>query len=72
MGKRSLSDVVRGIVQQYLQERAEGVRKQREMDALAKLNNMQAEMSQVYGVYHGDLVAEARAEREVQGGKGGR
>jgi hypothetical protein len=75
--KRSLSDVVRAIVQQYLQERAVNIRKQREMEALEQLNAIRAEMSQTYGVYPGDLVAEARAEREaqamsIQGGEGRR
>lgn len=64
--KRSISDVVRSIVDQYLSSRAEDVRKRRARQALDKLVNMRRKIQARSGVYRGDLLAEARAEREAQ------
>jgi Arc/MetJ-type ribon-helix-helix transcriptional regulator len=51
---RSISDVVRDLVQQYLDERSRSARLQNELEALNG------------GIYPGDILAESRAEREEQ------
>ncbi len=63
---RSLSDVVREIVAQYLRQRAAYDERQQALAALAGLNNLRAQILQTHGIYHGDLIAEVRAEREEQ------
>jgi len=63
---RSLSDVVREIVQVYLHEQATDEETRRALDALQKLAGLREEARRRYGVYQGDLIAEAREEREVQ------
>jgi len=63
---RSISDVVRDILQQYLEERSHAARLQRERQALDDLRQIRERIEYRYGVYQGDLVAEARAEREAQ------
>ena len=64
--QRSISDVVRSIVDQYLNSRSEDVQKQRARQALEKLIHMRHKIEARSGVYQGDLLAEARAEREAQ------
>jgi hypothetical protein len=63
---RSISDVVRDILQQYLEERSLAARLLRERQALYDLEQIRERIEGRYGVYQGDLVAEARAEREAQ------
>jgi hypothetical protein len=63
--ERSISDVVRSIVDQYLSERSKDAQRQRAGHALAKLINMRNKIEARSGVYQGDLLAEARAEREA-------
>jgi len=64
--KRSVSDVVRSIVDQYLNSRSEDVQKRRARQALEKLVAMRRKIQARSGVYQGDLLAEVRAEREAQ------
>jgi predicted DNA-binding protein len=64
--KRSISDIVREIVSHHLQERARDDRKQRAIDALEELTGLREKIEERYGVYQGDWIAEARAERDEQ------
>lgn len=61
---RSISDLVREIVQQHLNERDEKARKQREMQAIEQLTQIRARLKEEHGIYEGDLLAEVRAEQE--------
>ena len=63
---RSLSDLVREILGEYLVERTEDARLQRELEALDELRQIRERIEQRYGVYQGDLLAEVRAERDRQ------
>jgi metal-responsive CopG/Arc/MetJ family transcriptional regulator len=63
---RSISDLVREIVRQYLGERDQKARKQREMQAIEELTHIRGRLQEKHGVYQGDLLAEARAEREEE------
>ena len=64
--KRSISDIVREIISQHLKERAIDAKRQRAMDALERLTCLRERIEDQYGVYQGDLIAEARAERDGQ------
>jgi len=64
--KRSISDVVRSIVDHYLNSRSEDAQKRRARQALEKLIATRHKIEARSGVYQGDLLAEARAEREAQ------
>ncbi len=57
---RSLSDLLREIVQRYIDEQ----RRASEMEALDTLSQKRAEIRERKGVYSGDLVNEAREERD--------
>mgnify|MGYP005840741989 CR=1 FL=1 len=65
---RTLSDVTRRALDAGLDalegRDEEALRRQRE--ALAELDRIRARVRERYGVYQGDLVAEAREERERQ------
>jgi hypothetical protein len=66
--KRSLSEVAREIIEIGLQVRekeTENLWRKRE-DALKRLSQIREEAYQNYGVYAGDLISEARAERNRQ------
>lgn len=63
---RSISEIVREIVGQYLVEREQATQLQREMQALATLTQIRRQIEQKYGVYQGDLLAEIRTEREQE------
>jgi predicted DNA-binding protein len=63
---RSISDLVREIVQQHLNERNEMARKQRELQALERLTQIRARLKEEHGTYQGDLLAAVRAEREEE------
>jgi hypothetical protein len=66
--QRSISDLVRGIVSQYLRERGRETERQRAVRALERLTSLRKEIEQRSGVYQGDVIAEARAERDEQTG----
>jgi metal-responsive CopG/Arc/MetJ family transcriptional regulator len=61
---RSLSDLIREIVREYLAERDKQRRLQRGVQALEALTQIRERAEAQYGIYHGDLLAEAREERE--------
>lgn len=50
-------------------ERARDAKKQRAIDALDRLTRLRERIEQRIGVYQGDLIAEARAERDRQMGR---
>jgi hypothetical protein len=47
-------------------ERTEDAKKQRAIDALERLIHLRESIEQRSGMYQGDLIAEARAERDRQ------
>ena len=61
---RSISEVVREIVGQYLVEREQETQLQKEMQAIEALTQIRRQIEQRHGVYQGDLLAESREERE--------
>lgn len=63
---RSLSDKVRDIIAHYLAEQEGEARLRQELNALANLGRIREAAVQTYGIYSGDPIAEARAEREVE------
>jgi metal-responsive CopG/Arc/MetJ family transcriptional regulator len=60
---QSPSDLIREVVREYLAERDKQRRLQREMQALEALVRIRKQAEAQHGVYHGDLLAEAREER---------
>jgi len=63
---RSLSYIVREFIQRYLGEQDAEVRRQQDLEALEELSKLRENIRQRYGIYQGNPVAEARAEREAQ------
>jgi hypothetical protein len=61
---RSISEVVREIVGQYLVEREQETQLQKEMQAIEALTKIRRQIEQKHGVCRRDLLAESRAERE--------
>jgi hypothetical protein len=66
---RSLSDLMRAIVSQYLEERAGEAERRRAVQALERLTALRRKIEQQSGRYQGDIVAETRAERERERGE---
>lgn len=64
--KRSISQIVREIVGQYLAERTETEQQQRELQAIAALTALRGQIEERHGVIQQDLLAAARAEREQE------
>ena len=64
--ERSISDLVCRIVSQYLKERARDTERQRAVQSLQKLTELRKRIARRSGVYLGDMIAETRAERDVQ------
>ena len=62
--QRSISDVVREIVQEYLVRVDEGAVWQQRMQALERLSQIREQAERQYGIYQGDLVNEARQEQD--------
>lgn len=63
---RSMSELVREAVAQYLVEHDDETQSEQETDALEKLVQFREKIEARYGVYSGDLVSETRAEREEE------
>jgi hypothetical protein len=61
---RSISDLVREIIDDYLSQREEDDQLERELEALHRLREIREEARQRYGVYQGDLIREVREERD--------
>jgi predicted DNA-binding protein len=63
---RSISEIVREIIGQHLKERARGAKRRHAVEALERLTGLREKIEQRSGVYQGDVIAEARAERYEQ------
>jgi metal-responsive CopG/Arc/MetJ family transcriptional regulator len=63
---RSMSELVREAVAQYLVERSDTVRADQEIDALERLIEFRKAIEARHGVYPGDIVTEVRAERDEE------
>ncbi len=61
---RSISDLVREIVRQHLAERDDETRKLTALQAIEELTQMRTRLREQHGMYHGDPLAEVRAEWE--------
>ena len=61
---RSMSDLVREIVRQYLAEREQADRRQAEMKAIQELTQIRKQLQEQHGVYQVDLLTKVRTERE--------
>jgi predicted DNA-binding ribbon-helix-helix protein len=62
--ERSISDLLRELVRDYLEEQDRDAAKQRKLQALTQLTQMQHVLMDRHGIYHGDLIAELRDERD--------
>lgn len=62
---RSVSDVVREAVAEYLVDHSKERQRQNALDALARLSELREKLIAKYGIYEGDLLAEAREERDA-------
>ena len=62
--ERSISEVVREAVRAYLQGQETGDLRERRARAEERLLSIRQRIEERWGVYQGDLVAEARGERE--------
>lgn len=62
---RSISELVRDILREYLADRQETIQVEREMKASERLQRIREVEIKRYGVYQGDLIAESRSEREA-------
>ncbi len=60
---RSMSEIIREAVAEYLVERDEERERQSWKEALEELSKIREEIAARFGVYQGDLVAEVREER---------
>jgi len=63
--QRSISEVVRQIVAEWLATKNDMVQRQRELQALDELTKLRMKIQEKHGVYTGDLIDEARAERDA-------
>lgn len=63
---RSMSEIIREAVAQYLVEQNDQTELQRELNALDQLVALREKIEARYGIYPGDLVSEARVEREQE------
>ena len=61
---RSISEVVREIVGQYLAAREQIAQLQQDLQAIEALTQIRQRIQTEYGIYQGDLLSEIRAERE--------
>jgi predicted DNA-binding protein len=61
---RSISDLVREIVRQHLAERDEQARRLSALHAIEELSQIRARLQEQRGIYHGDPLAEVRADWE--------
>lgn len=61
---RSISDLVREIVDRWLKQQDEQRLWEQRMEALERLNQIRERIQQEYGVYQGNLLEETRAERD--------
>jgi hypothetical protein len=64
--ERSISHLVRSIVNQYLNDRALDTERQRAAQSLQNLTVLRKRIAERSGAYLGDIVAETRSERDEQ------
>lgn len=64
--QRSISDVVREIVQEYLVRVDDAAIWQHRMQALEYLSQVREQAEKKYGVYQGNLVEETHAEQDEE------
>ena len=62
--ERSISDLVREIVDQWLEGQDHEAQLSRELRALEELTHLRLAIQEEHGIYTGDLLEEARAERD--------
>jgi len=62
--ERSISLLLREIVQTYLEERDQGLRAGREMDAIQALHRIRDELRRAHGEFPVGLLDQVREERE--------
>ena len=67
--QRSISDLVREIVSQWLAAQDHAAQRQRELQALERLTELRHRVQERHGIYTGDLVEEARSERDEDVGR---
>ncbi len=61
---RSISDLVREILRQWLDQKDDRQLWDQRMIAVNRLAQIRERIQQQYGIYKGDLLEEARAERD--------
>jgi hypothetical protein len=61
---RSISEIVREIVGQYLATQEQEIRLQQELHTIEALTQMRQEIQEQHGVYQGDFLSEIRTEWE--------
>ena len=62
---RSISDLVREIVGEWLAFQDSEAQRQREFGALDELTKLRLRIQEQHGVYHKDLIEEVRLERDA-------
>lgn len=62
---RSMSQIIREAVAEYLVDHSKEWEKQQALDTLARLSEFREQLVAQYGIYEGDLLAEAREERDA-------
>lgn len=62
---RSMSEIIREAVAEYLVDHSKEGKKQQALDAIARLSELREQLVAEYGIYEGDLLAEAREERDA-------
>jgi Arc/MetJ-type ribon-helix-helix transcriptional regulator len=63
---RSISDVVREIVREWLVTQDLEAQRQRELQALEELTQIRLKIREKHGIYPGNLVEEVRAESDAE------
>lgn len=63
---RSISDLVREIVREWLAAQDHEAQRQRELQALDELTQLRLKIQEKHGVYAGDLIEEVRADRDAE------
>ncbi len=64
MQNRSVSDLVQGILEEWLILSKSGIRTDRELQALDQLTLLRKKIEDQHGTYPGDLLNDAREERD--------
>ncbi|MEJ2304106.1 MAG: ribbon-helix-helix protein, CopG family [Anaerolineales bacterium] len=67
--QRSISDLVREIIADWLAAEDQEDQRQRQLQALEQLTELRHQIQERHGVYTGDLIEEGRAERDEDLGR---